>query len=919
MTTELLRRDIRLLGNILGEVLREQEGEELFQQEERIRLLAKEWRSTNDDRIFHSLVKACESLPSNHIYPVLKAFTTYFHLVNLAEEHHRVRVLRQREANARGRPLADSIAEAIHRLREQGLSAADIQRVLQAIDVELVLTAHPTEPKRRSTLFKLRHISQILYRLETERLLPKERDRLLTELRGWITLLWQTREVRLRRPTVLDEVRRGLWFFSETLFTVIPELHASLERALRQAYPDATFTWGPLVRFGSWIGGDRDGNPFVHAETTVETLGMHRHLPHSVYTNALRELLADLSLSAQHHPLSRHTQRWLTEWRQQHPLLARRLQERFPDEPLRQLVALFLHRLGATLPEVPSVTIPTFFRPRALEYTGRDLADHLRRLTEELIHQRSEAIVDARLTPLLRQVETFGLHTARLDIRQHSDVHGQIVAAILERANIARNYTQLAEREKVALLTRLLEQHHYPPYDPLGLDDEARDMLFLFSILRDVQAIDKDALGVYLISMTQDISDVLEVLWLMGLTGLYAPPKHPGMPIAPLFETIADLERAPTIMDALYAHPSYRRHLKHHRDRQVIQLGYSDSTKDGGYLMANWALYEAQRHLSQVAHQHGVHVTFFHGRGGAVGRGGGPTHRAILGLPPGTVQGTIRITEQGEVIADRFSHPIIAWRYLEQVLGAVILVTAQPHLSKEDAGWREVMESLAQRGYRAYRSLVYETPEFLTYFLQATPIDVIGELTIGSRPARRRAGQNIEDLRAIPWVFAWMQSRHTLPGWYGLGKAIQECLEEYPERLSLLRQMYREWHFFQAMVDNAQMALAKADMRIAGQYATLVEDEKVRGTIYTRIVQEYERARAAILTITEQDDLLDNEPLLKQAIRLRNPYVDPLNLVQVELLRRYRSLSPEANEREEILDALRLSIVGIAAGLKNTG
>ncbi len=919
MSIELLRRDVRLLGDILGHVLREQEGEALFQQEEEIRLLAKSWRATDDEDTFQHLAEICETLPDEHILPILKAFTTYFHLVNLAEEHHRVRVLRRREAASEEHPIADSIAAAIHRLREHGLSPTEVQHILERIQVELVLTAHPTEPKRRSILFKLRNISRILYQMETQYLLPKERDALLTALRAWVTLLWQTREIRLRRPTVLDEVRRGLWFFSETLFDVIPEIHASLERALRHVYPEARFTWGPLVRFGSWIGGDRDGNPFATAEVTAQTLGMHRHLAQSLHTRALQSLLADLSLSAQRHPLSNRTQRWLMEWRQQHPLLARALQERFPDEPLRHLVALCIYRLGATLPELPDVDEHAFFRPQTFFRSGRELADHLERLADELAHQKADAVARSLVEPIRRRVETFGLHTARLDIRQHSEVHARMVEEILEQAGIARGYRTLPEEDKVALLTRLLTEQTFPPYDPLALDEISRDMLLLFALLRDVQATDPDALGVYLISMTQDVSDVLEVVWLMGLTGVHHPPERPGMPVAPLFETIADLDRAASIMDALYQHPVYRRYLAGHENHQVVQLGYSDSTKDGGYLMANWALYQAQRRLRDVAQRHQVRVTFFHGRGGAVGRGGGPTHRAILGLPPGTVQGRIRLTEQGEVIADRFTHPVIAWRYLEQVLGAVIQVTALPHIAREEAHWLEVMETLAQRGYRAYRALVYETPEFLTYFHQATPIDVIGELTIGSRPARRRPGRDIRDLRAIPWVFAWMQSRHTLPGWYGLGSALEGYIKDVPGGLKILQEMYRHWHFFQAMVDNAQMALAKADMRIAGRYATLVEDAGVRERIYGRIVDEFRRTREALLRITGQDELLDNEPLLKEAIRLRNPYVDPLNLVQVGLLRRYRRLPSGAEERQVLLDALRLSIVGIAAGLKNTG
>ncbi len=919
MSTDQLRRDVRLLGNILGQVLKEQEGEELFQKEEEIRLLARAWRATGDDATFQRLAEVCETLAADEIRPILKAFTTYFHLVNLAEEHHRVRVLRRRESESANRPLADSVAEAIHRLKAHGLTAQDVQRVLDSLQVELVLTAHPTEPKRRSILFKLRNISRILYQMETQDLLPKEREALLTELHAWVTLLWQTREVRLRRPTVLDEVRRGLWFFSETLFDVVPQVHTSLQRALQQTYPEATFRWGPIVRFGSWIGGDRDGNPFVTADVTAETLALHRRLAQSLHNQTLQGLFAHLSLSAQRHPLSRQTLRWLMEWRQQHPRLARALEERFPDEPLRHLVALCMYRLGGSMPELPNVQDHPFFRSQALFRSGRELVECLERLAAELEHQNAHPVVETLLKPMLRQVQTFGLHTARLDIRQHSEVHAHMVSAILEQAGLARGYAQLPEPEKVRLLTRLIQEQVYPSYDPLALDESTREMLMLFALLREIQEMDPDALGLYLISMTQNISDVLEVLWLMGLTGVYRPPERKGMGIAPLFETITDLEQAPEIMAALYAHPLYRAHLAHHGDHQVIQLGYSDSTKDGGYLMANWALYQAQRRLSEVAAAHNVRVTFFHGRGGAVGRGGGPTHRAILGLPPGTVEGRIRLTEQGEVIADRFSHPVIAWRYLEQVLGAVIQVTGLPHISREEPHWLEVMAELAERGYRAYRHLVYETPEFLVYFHQATPIDVIGELTIGSRPARRRATQRFEDLRAIPWVFAWMQSRHTLPGWFGLGTAIQGYLQERPGALSALQEMYQEWRFFQAVVDNAQMALMKADMQIAGRYATLVEDEQIRERIFGRILEEYRNTRAALLQVTGQRELLDNEPLLQQAIRLRNPYVDPLNLVQVGLLRRYRQLPPRAKERQAMLDALRLSIVGIAAGLKNTG
>ncbi len=919
MDMGLLRRDVRLLGNVLGQVIREQEGREVFDLEERIRLLAKQWRSQGDEATFRELAEICESLSPDMAWPILKAFTTYFHLVNLAEEHHRVRVLRQREAQSRGEPLPDSVAEAIQVLHQHGLSADQVQDVLNRVLVEFVFTAHPTEPKRRSILYKLRRISDILYQLETQRLLPREREARLTELHAWVTLLWQTHEVRLRRPTVLDEVRHGLWFFTASLFGVVPEVHRALGRALRRFYPQHEFHLPLLVQFGSWIGGDRDGNPYVTAEVTVETLNLHRRLAQERHAQNLRHLVSHLSLSSRRSSLTPETQRWLMELRQQHPMLARRLHERFPQEPLRHLVALLLHRLGEALPETQEgAWEDVFFRPRTFYASGDDLARDLHRLKRELRAQGSEDVVEALLEPVHRQAEAFGLHTARLDIRQHSGVHEAMVEELLRQAGLAASYRDLPEEAKMRLLTRLLREGRFPAYDPLTLSDTTRDMLLLLSLVRDARATDPNALGVYLISMTESASDVLEVLWLMGVTGVYRPQTGEGMDIAPLFETIADLEGAHLIMQALYRHPVYRQHLAQRGYRQVIQLGYSDSTKDGGYLRANWALYQAQQRLVEEAKQHGIKVVIFHGRGGAVGRGGGPTHRAILGLPPGTLQGLVRLTEQGEVISDRFAHPVIAQRYIEQVLGAVIQVTAGLPEQRIDPHWEAAMQDLAEVGYRAYRSLVYETPEFLTFFYEATPIDVIGELTIGSRPARRKPGRNIEDLRAIPWVFSWMQSRFTLPGWYGLGTALQTFLQR-PQGLALLQDMYRHWRFFQAVVDNAQMVMAKADMHIARRYASLVQDATLRDTIFQRIRKEFETARTGVLRITGQKELLDNEPWLQQAIRLRNPYVDPLSLVQVGLLRRYRSLPPEAPEREHLLDALRLSIVGIAAGLKNTG
>ncbi|MCS7221366.1 MAG: phosphoenolpyruvate carboxylase [Anaerolineae bacterium] len=919
--SDRLGRDIRLLDQLLRETLQEQEGRPIFELEERIRTLAKRWRATNSVSTFKALADLCASLTVEEAHPILKAFTTYFHLVNVAEEHHRVRVLRAREKVTGAAPLADSIAEAVHSLRAQGITAETMQALLNQLSIELVFTAHPTESKRRAVLEKLRAISTILYQLETQDLLPREREQMLTDLKAWIALLWLTDEVRASRPTVLDEVRNGLWYFSESLFDIVPEIYRSLHHALSQAYPDCLFYVPSFLRFGSWIGGDRDGNPHVTEAITAETFRMHRELAHQRHGQALLRLISELSLSGRRAPLTVALERFLNDQRGRYPLLAQALARRNQDEPYREALNFIAHRLGERVPQDQAVgpAGPDDPWPRPSYYRSSELLADLKLVAESLQANTDSLLAESRLAPLLRQVETFGLHTAALDIRQHSAEHERVVAELLSMAGITPDYAALSEADKVALLNHLLATETFPSFQSSALSSLAAETVGLFQLLRRVHEENPEALGYYLISMAHQPSDILEVLWLAGLVGLFCPTKgFSGLDIAPLFETIADLQGAPAVLESLLNNSIYRAHLQARGNHQLVQLGYSDSTKDGGYLMANWALYQAQRTLTAVARCHGICLTFFHGRGGALGRGGGPTHRAILGLPPDAVEGRFRLTEQGEVIFDHFAHPVIARRYLEQVVGAVIKVSAA-QLDARVSEWESVMERLSAIAYEAYRSLVYETPGFLDYFHQATPIDVITELTIGSRPARRTATERIEDLRAIPWVFAWMQSRHTLPGWYGLGSALMRYGQEIPGGLETLQSLYRHWPFFQAMVDNAQMALSKADMSIAARYAQLVVDRKLGQEIFHQIAAEYERTREAILAVTGQKALLDNEPVLQRAICLRNPYVDPLNLIQVGLLRRLRTLPEGSVERERVVDALRLSIVGIAAGLKNTG
>ena len=900
-----LSRDIHLLGDALGEVLKRLEGPEAFEREERIRLAAKAWRASPSAERFEELAQLCEGLSVQEALPVLKAFTTYFHLVNLAEMHHRARVLRAREAQ--GLVLADSIAEAVHELKARGLTPERVQQLLNALRLEPVFTAHPTESKRRTVLERLRAISGLLWARETHIQTPREAERWREALRAQVELLWLTDEVRVRRPTVLDEVEGGLWYFAETLFDVVPKLYRSLEDALRRAYPDATFKVPSFLTFGSWIGGDRDGHPAVTTAVTAEAFRRHRARARARLRRDLLGALKALGPSEARLRPSAALRALLEEQRAKDEELYERCRARNPREPFRRALSWLLHKLQRDALSASEL--------------GRALAQLERALEEAGCPE----VARTQIEPVRRRAESFGLHTARLDVRQHSAEHERAVAELLRLTGLCPDYAALSEPQKTRLLAAQLAEPLFPvpgawaAVEAGRLSAGTREALALMRLLRAELDRAPEGVGVYLVSMTHGPSDVLEVLWLGRAAGL----ELGRLDVAPLFETIRDLERAPRVLEALLELPLYRAHLRARGNAQPVQLGYSDSTKDGGFLTANWALYKAQRALARIAQRYNVRLTVFHGRGGAVGRGGGPTHRAILGLPPEAVAGRLRLTEQGEVLFDRFAHSVIAERYLEQVVGALLKVSAQAHEgrggSAPPAEGEAVMEALSRAAYEAYRALVQGTPGFLDYFRAATPIDAIEELALGSRPARRREGPfRLEDLRAIPWVFAWMQSRHTLPGWYGLGSALERFTQR-AQGLEALRTLYKGWPFFRAVLDNAQMAMGKADLAIAARYAQLVDDEALRARVFGLIREEFERTRRMVLRVTGQRTLLDNEPVLQRAIRLRNPYVDPLSLIQVGLLRRWRALPPQSPERAEVLDALRLSIVGVAAGLQNTG
>jgi phosphoenolpyruvate carboxylase len=917
-----LRATIRYLGNLLGETIIEQEGQEIFALEEEFRALAKAWRAGDEavrDAITEKTAQLIEE-PSRTL-AVLKAFTTYFQLVNLAEEQQRARILRERQraAEETGIPMSETIAQAVRRLRQEGLSADDMRALLANLFISPVLTAHPTEAKRRTVMAKLSAIAAALDELARTSRLPSEREAITNRIREEIVVLWQSDETRDRRPTVLDEVRNVLYFFETTLFRLVPQIYRSLERALAESYPGETFAIGPFLRYGSWVGGDRDGNPNATVDVTEEAIREQKESVLRHYNVVVDELYNQLSPATTRVSFS---QALLESIQQDFALVPeeeREVLERFRMEPYRQKLIMMFRRLRATraLNEQPWKSGAT--NKRAYTNAEEFLCD-LRLVEESLLQNHGERLARSRLADLIRAVEVFGFHLATLDLRQHSERHRSAMAEVFERIKVSGDYIALPEAEKVALLSREIASPR-PLTARLDYSPDTNETIALLRLVPTarVQA-GECAIQTYIISMTRGASNVLEVLLFARDAGLFG-----ALDVTPLFETIDDLLNAPQIMKSLFNNDIYRQHLAARGNHQQIMIGYSDSNKDGGYLRANWMLFRAQQALAAVCEQHGIRFTLFHGRGGSLGRGGGPTNRAILAQPPESVRGRIKLTEQGEVISSRYENPEIAYRHLEQLVNAVMLTSGtRPRFHEQDA-WDALMEELSSRSIDAYRALVGD-PLFMRYFHEATPIDQIDRLNIGSRPSRRKATQSIYDLRAIPWVFAWTQTRVALPSWYGVGAALEgwmnaEGADNAAQRLERLRIMYKGWPFFRIALENVQLGLARADMHIASLYAGLTDDEVRRG-IFDGVRAEFDRSVRMVLLVSQVDELLEREEWLQRSIRVRNPYVDPLNFIQVALLRKLRAATAEGVDPEStapLRNAILLSVNGVAAGLQNTG
>ena len=921
---KLLSEDIHLLGDILGQVIRRQAGVEVFELEEGIRALAKARRQDASPEIDARLEQIVNGLSVEKAELVSRAFANYFELVNLAEEQNRVRVLRNRERKAHPQPLNESIAAAITQLRQMGVDAYEMEKLLDKLHVELVFTAHPTQAKRRTVLSKLRRISTALMDLHVRDLLPTERANLMTNILGEVTSLWLTNRTRTAVITVTDEVKTGLYYADTTIWETIPEVYASMAKAVAENYPPLK----PPTRFltfGSWIGGDRDGNPNVTADVTTETLRLHRGLAVVQHRNMATKLNRSLTISDLLTPIQTEFLEALTavQDRSEHLVF---LQKRYPNEPYRLWAAALAEDLAAAAAGDMVARLKGEANPPLRLKSMRDLLEPLDLMDKTLRQSSLGDLAADMLGRMRRQAQVFGLHVARLDIRQYSDFNTAVLDEILRQLNLHNDFGQLNPAERAETLSDLLASPNPDLSQLANSSPETDETLALFQILsRAFDFYGPELIGPYIVSMTHGPEDILAPLLLAKWHGLCLDPnrKEEGMTFVPLFETREDLRNAPEVMANLFNHPAYAPHLARVNHEQTIMIGYSDSNKDAGYMAANWELYQAQEVLAKACAEHEVEIMLFHGRGGTIARGGGPANRAILAQPPGSVNGRIRITEQGEVIDERYGHPAVARRHLEQVVHATLLASVDPRhggTTRPQDDWREAMDELAAVSYKTYRHLIYETPELLEYWGSATPITEISQMRIGSRPSRRTAKATFDSLRAIPWGFSWMQCRHVLPGWYGVGEALKAYGSQSPENLRRLQQMYRKWPFFKVVIDNAQVSLAKADMGIAKRYANLVEDEAVRTKIFSEIESSFARTVAWILQVTGQRELLDNDFVLQRAVRQRNPYVDPLNFVQVALLRRLRFLpEKDSPKAQQLLSAIFLTINGIASGLKNTG
>ena len=904
-----LRRDVRSLGRLLGRLLKEQAGQALFDAVEELRQLAIRHREIassvqrEDDGAFlkseHELMERAEQIVSRmtiiEAYRMTKAFAIYFELTNLAETNQRKRRRRAAQLTA-GHPVQPgSLRGTLRRMRDAGIDCDAALQSLRQIEIVPVFTAHPTEVARRTVLFKRGRIARELEQLDRLPLSDAEAQECAAAISAEITALWETDEVRRRPPTVRDEIQMGLDYYPNCLIGTLAGLYEEIADAFRETY-DCCLTAREVptvLRFGSWIGGDRDGNPYVTAACTRDALAMARRVILTHYIETTSQLFERLSPSARQVAVSTELRRALDIYASTIPSIeAGKTETRSTEEVYRHYLAYVTHRLRLALDEP---------QHRDAYPDVQDFARDLNLLRESLAANKGERLARALLDPLLRQVETFGFHLHTVDIRQHARVHAHATAELARGEQHGDENSFVLRSVPSAATASLLD-------DLRGVTELKRDF-------------PPPSISRYVISGARGVEDISATLWLVQLCGGRPEASKergdPGLMPVPLFESIEDLRHSPDICRALWTSPDYAPLLNSWGRWQEIMLGYSDSNKDGGMLTSAWEIYKAHEALHRVAAECGVNLRLFHGRGGTVGRGGGPTHHAIVAQPAGAFRGALRITEQGEVLNWKYSDPVLAEWNLELMVAASLEALTRPGSDDRttEAEWKDALEAISQDAFGFYREKIVENPDILPYFEEATPVLEFDLAKIGSRPARRSERRGLADLRAIPWVFGWMQSRHVLPGWFGVGYALERFINAGQDHLSLLRRMRERFPFFTDFIGNVEIGLAKADLTIARRYAALVTDAELRRRVFKMIADEFGRTRRVILRISEQTSLLERNPVLARSIRLRNPYVDPMSLIQVDLLRRKRA----GEEGEELNYALAATINGIAAGLRNTG
>ena len=893
---QALRDDVRTLGTMVGDLIAEQGGEELFEFVENARLRSIRRREENE-REGEELSALVQNLDPEFALSVIRSFSTYFQMVNTAEKVHRIRRRREYLRDI-SHHQPGGLEDILIKLKASGTDAAQLQDLLNTLSIESVFTAHPTEPTRRTMLRKEQNIVRHLVDMLNPTMTPQETSAALANIRLLITTGWQTEEHPSEQMTVADELEHVLFFLTDVLYRAVPPFYEDIEGAVARIYEDEAqdIVVPDIVHFASWVGGDMDGNPNVNAKTIRATLARQRSLILDLYYKECGALSAKLSQTTDRVVVSDELFEKIDEYRSVFQNAYHAVPARHREMPYRVFLRLVQARLQST------------YDDEVFPYENvNQFQEDLILITDSLSANKGLHAGAFAVGRLLRRVETFGFHLATLDVRQDAEVHRRVVGECL-------GDDEWMDRTADDRAARIVEAIQSREPAPQNLSTRARKTIAVFQAIAFCRRkYGKKSIGPFIVSMTQGADDILSVLLLAEWGELHNRRGNVPLDVAPLLETVDDLQNGPAILRELLGTELYRKHLKTRSNQQTVMIGYSDSNKDGGLASARWALQNAQEALVETMQTEDIELTLFHGRGGTISRGGSKTHVAVLGAPPGTVNGRLRVTEQGEIINEKYGLRGIALRTLEQVTGSVALATAMPrHRGNDQPEWHAMMDVIASESRKAYRKLVYDTPEFIDYFRQATPIDLIERMRIGSRPSSRRSKSGIESLRAIPWVFAWTQARYVLPGWYGIGTGLRKAAEQFGDKE--FRTMFAEWYFMRALTADAEMVLAKADLGIAKLYSRLSGD--LHDTFFPIIEKEYDLTRDLILEYSEHGELLEGDSTLQRAIMLRNPYVDPMSLMQVDLLSRWRN---SGREDEQLFAALLASVNGIAQGLQNTG